>query len=107
MVFDPDLSSLLPHIVLESTFSSIDGYGAATFSTANSSYTARVSFKEKLVRAPDGTEKISTANAVLQTTATISPDNEYTLPDGTVRPILSISRMSDTGGQHHARIFFG
>jgi len=107
MGFENDFLDLMPHTVLRTAYSSIDGYGKPTFSTVNSSYAARVTYKQKLVKATDGSERISTAQVVLNCTASISVNDKFTLPDGTNRPILAIEQYSDSGGTHHSKIFFG
>lgn len=104
---EDDFLDLMPHTVLRNAYSSIDGYGKPTYATANSSYRARVTYKQKLVTSADGTEKMSTANAVLNCTAAISATDKFTLPDGTVRPILAIEQYSDGSGIHHSKVYFG
>lgn len=107
MSFEDDFLDLMPHSVVVNAYASINGYGSPTYSTVGSTYTARVTYKQKMVRSFDGTEKVSMANAVLNCTGTINPDDKITLPDGTVRPIVNINTISDTGGQHHVSVFFG
>ncbi len=107
MAFEDDFLELMPHSIIVKSYTSMDGYGKPTYSTAGSTYAGRCSYKQKLVRAMDGTQQVSSANVVLNCTGTINPDDKITLPDGTVRPVLSVGAEWDNESQHHVRIFFG
>lgn len=107
MAFESDFEDMMPHNVVRKAFSTLDGYGKPTYATAGSTYSALVQYDQKLVRAFDGTEKISTAQVIMACTGTINPDDKITLPDGTSPPILNISKLSDDEGQHHVEVYFG
>jgi len=107
MAFESDFDDMLVDTVVYNATGSINAYGKHTHATANSSYPARITYKQKLVKAADGTEKISTVSALLNCTAALSINGKFTLPDGSAGPNLNIERISDTGGQHHVVVYFG
>ncbi len=106
MTFELDFYDLMPHTIFHTTYKSLDGYGKASYSTANSSYTGRVTYTNKLVRDASGQEVVSSAQVILATTSTINPDDKLTLPTGESPIILKVNVISDTGGTHHQKVYF-
>lgn len=104
---ESDFLQLMPHTITKNAYSSIDGYGKATFSTGLTSYRGLLTYENKLVKAMDGKEKMSSANVILNCTGTINPDDKLNLPNGTSPPILSITSYSDNIGTHNTQVYFG
>ena len=107
MAFEDDFRHCMPHSITHSTYSTLDGYGKQSFSATATTYSALIQYDQKLVRSFDGTEKLSTHNAIMNSTGSIDPNDLLTLPDGSTPPILSVLLSNDSGGQHHAEVFFG
>lgn len=107
MVFENDFLDMMPHSVVVASASSMNSYGKLSHSATNSTYSALVQYEQKLIRAMDGTEKISMAQVIMASTKFISPNDKITLPDGTKRPIFKIDTLADDEGQHHIEIYFG
>jgi hypothetical protein len=108
MSFETEFLDLMTDTVTVNTFSTWDAYGKPSHSTASSSYSARVVKIHKLVRTPDGTEKLATTLAWIASTGFISPNDKITLPDGTSPVILTADAYPDEDGRfHHIKILFG
>jgi len=84
----------------------ISGYGADSY---NSATTVKGLLQQefRLVRAADGTEKVSSANFITFSTESISVTSRITLSDGTNRPVISVESPHDEVGQAYSRINFG
>ena len=87
-------------------FSSASAYGAVTYDTAVTRQ-ALVEYKPTIVRTTGGEEKLSKANLMFVEPVTIDPRDRFTLPDGTVAPILSLSTVVDpsTGKGYYQQVF--
>ena len=107
MSFESEFLDCMPQTIVVSTEASINKYGKVTFSTVGTTYAALIQAEQTLVRALDGTEKVAKTSLHINATGTINPTDRIVLPDGTVRPILSIGTLSDDEGIHHTEIFFG
>lgn len=101
------LVSLLQQQLSVKPFVSRDRYNKPVYGVAVL-FAARLTFKPKLIRAADGQEKMSSGEAWLDVWPAIGLEDEVTLPDATVPPILRIDKLADTSGvPHHTVIFFG
>lgn len=87
--------------------STFDGYGVPVFSTAGSTYDAIVQESKKVISKPDGrTEVSSHVVFVLSTSATISMQDQLTIPGSCEQPrILGVDHVRDDKGQHHVEVF--
>ncbi len=101
-----DFDDMMPHTVTVSEFSSRNAYGDANYGSAVS-YTARVIYKDQLIKAKDGSQIMAKGMVWLSGTPTLSTEDLLTLPDGTTPPILSQSLIPDEDGSHHVKVFFG
>ena len=82
-----------------------DEYGAAIYGAATS-YQARVVPTHRLIRSPQGSDKVATTVAWIATTDAIGPEDRLTLPDGSSPAILQVDRYTDAR-LPHTRVFFG
>lgn len=107
-MYENDFNEMLSAILLCSTFKSLDGYGQSAFSTSATTYSAHISYRQKLVSDMDGKERMSLMNAIINCTGVVNADDKWTLPDGTSPPVIAVEQFSDTGpGLHHSRVWFG
>ena len=103
-----DWADLMPATVSVYAKTGYDNYGVISYSTAATTYRARVVRKNGNMRQPDGSV-ISYGHQVwVASTAAISPDAKITLPDGTSPSILSAEAFSDENGSyHHTKLLLG
>lgn len=102
-----EFRELLPHTVTVSTVASLGTGGAATFSTAATSYRARVVNTNKIVHDLRGEVAAVAYEAWIASTSILAPDSKYTLPDGATPPVVRVDTFPDEDGHHHVRIQFG
>ena len=102
-----DFAELLNQTVTVKALSSRDSYGKPTYG-AGTSYSARVSFKARLIRGADDRLHQARGEVWLQSNVAVALDDQITLPDGTTPPILAVERAADEDGTvHHTKIIFG
>ena len=109
MTFTDPLVVLMPDTVTQAAWNgmSTDGYATPTYSTAVTSYSARVVTEQRLVRTFDGTEELATTTVWLASTSTFSALDQFTLPDGTAPVFLSLETFRDETGITHSKLGFG
>ena len=109
MTYTDALVSLMPDTVTHAAWTgmSTDGYATETYSTATTSYRARVGSEQRLVRTFDGTEELATTTVWLASTSTFSALDRFTLPDGTFPALLSVETFRDETGVTHSKLGFG
>lgn len=108
MAWSTAFEALMPDTVTVKTLSglSTDGRGTPTYGTA-STYTARVSRMQQLVRTFEGTEEVAHTVVWIKSTSTFAAASQITLPDGTTPNLLSLSAIPDQDGIHHLKAWFG
>ena len=87
-------------------FSSKDAFGAITYGTSVTRQ-ALVEYKPRMVRDASGAEVLSKANLMFVEPVSIDLQDRFTLPDGTVAPILSLSTVIDptTNAGYYVQVF--
>lgn len=104
-----DLLDLFPDTITVEPYVSSDGKGKATYG-AGVDRTARISQgHHKIIRMPDGQERVSTIMAVFAGAFNITAKDRYTLPArfSPRQPVaISVVHSSDENGAHHERVFF-
>lgn len=103
---EKDFLALMPHTVTIQPLTGRDEYSRPTYGPGIQ-YRARVVGKQKLVRAADGSERVSATTIYVVGVSGISPEDRITLPDGSQPPILAVSRMPDERGDHHEVVYCG
>ena len=83
-------------------------YGKPFFSSPVS-YSARVSYKTRWIRKPDGAELLAQGMVWLRSNVAVDVQDRLTLPSGAQPPILMVERPADMDGStiHHTRVTFG
>lgn len=109
MSWSTEFEALMPDSIVVSGLASIstDGYGTAVFAASGSTYKARVTHKQQLVRTFLGTEELAKTIVWIASTSTFSPDSQLTISGSTVGPLMSLEAVSDEDGIHHLKAFFG
>ena len=109
MSYTDPLVALMPSTVTHAAWTgmSTDGYATETYTTAETSYRARVVTEQRLVRTFDGTEELATTTVWLASTSTFSALDRFTLPDGEAPVLLSLETFSDETGVTHTKLGFG
>lgn len=101
-----DWLDMMPHTVTLAEFSNRDEYGVMSYGS-EADYRARVTYKNVLVRGPDGAEVIARGWVWINGTPDMIPEDKLILPDNTEPPILYVERIADEEGDHHIKIYFG
>jgi len=109
MAYTDDLLALMPDTVTHAAWTgmSTDGYATLTYSTAETSYRARVVTEQRMVRSFDGEEELATTTVWVASTSTFSAVDQFTLPDGGTPVLLSIETFRDEYGVTHSKLGFG
>lgn len=103
MAFVDDFADVFTDTVILRVVTSRDDFGKPTYG-AGTTYNARVVRKHHVVRDSAGDEVVSTAQAWLQGTPAIEPDDQIELSDGTNPPIISVERYQDEVGSSHTKV---
>ena len=109
MSIDTALSDLMNSTVVVSGLSSVstDGYGVPVYGSG-STYSARVSHKQELVKNLEGIEEMARAVAWVAATSTFSPYGRITVDGSTLGPVLAVEALDDEAGVlHHVKVWFG
>lgn len=101
-----DFADCFTETITHSEFGGRDDYGKRSFGSPVS-LSARVVKKNKLVKASDGSEVMSTTQVWIQGTPTLTPEDQIILPDGSMPIILSVETYPDDDGDHHSKVFMG
>lgn len=100
-----DWAELFPLTVTVQGFVGRDSYGTPSYGSPNS-YPARIVYKLRDIRRPDG--QVVTARSViwLATSDSFGVNDLVTLPDGSTPLILDIGGPTDeTGLRHHTKLY--
>jgi hypothetical protein len=100
-----DFSDMMIDTVTHEEFANRDAYGVKSYGSA-ASYSARVVYKNKLVRNADGNEVLATGMVWFLGTPNVDTEDRITLPDGSTPKILSVDRFPDGDGLHHTKVYF-
>ena len=85
---------------------STDGYATATYSTAGTTFPARIVTEQRLVRTFDGTEELATTTVWVASTSTFSALDRFTV-HGETPGLLSVETFRDENGVTHSKLGFG
>ncbi len=88
MAMPAALTHLLTDTVQVAPRTGTTSYGEASYGPPQS-YPARVVRRTRMVRTPDGEERLSAVTVYLADDYGITPDAQLTLPDGTQPPLLN------------------
>lgn len=100
-----DWADLMVQSATISTYTGSSAYGGSSYGTPVA-YDARVIYKTKLVRTPDGAEKVSRGQVWLATVAAIKVQDQITLPDATTPTILTVEQVPDENGPLYSKVYF-
>lgn len=109
MSFDLEFLELMSTSVVRKAFASRAGgtsgsYGAPGYSTAASTYQARVVAEPGLVVDSKGQEVVFTHRMWIATTTAIAPE-DYLSHLGTTHRVVQVSRQTDETGRHHTKVW--
>lgn len=104
---DRQLRDLMPHTVTVNTASTKRSDGSQAYSTAATSYTARVVNVRRHQRDGRGNVAMAAYDVWIDSTSVLSPQSKYTLPDGSTPPVLAVSCYPDQSGNYHNKVTFG
>ena len=107
MTFATDFDDMLPQVVTVKTVTGRNGDGSANFSTATSTYQARVVNANKQTRDDKGNVVQAAYVAWIASTSVLSPRSRYALPDGSTPPVLNIAVYPDESGNYYNKVTFG
>ena len=92
---------LLRQLVTIEAYQDSDGFGGPGFA-AGVEYAARVRATQRMVRSPDGEERVSSTVVTLpgppEGPAAVDPRSRVTLPGGAKPPILAVESYPDEAG---------
>ena len=102
-----DFLDFMPDTVTIEPFSSMDGYGKATYGAAVS-VRCRVEQGAKNVKDFSGQEAVSMTQLYLSRTSAVGLKDRITLPAGSVPlrpPIINSVLVKDEAGAHHVEVY--
>lgn len=86
---------------------STDGYATPTYSTAGTTYPARVVTEQRLVRSFEGTEELATTTIWVASTSTFDIADQWTYGGSVIEPLLAAETFRDEDGVTHSKLAFG
>ena len=108
MAWTTQLDSLVQQSVVAFTLSGIDGYGDPSYSTAGTTYPARITWQPHRVTDYAGNDRVAYATLIVATTDDIPVTTKLVLPNGESPSILSIRQVPWIDGtDHHYAISVG
>jgi len=80
-------------------------YGAPSFSTASSTYSAHVEIGDHVVVTATNTEQVATSVVyVMSSSANVGVQDKMTLANGETPVLLRVDVLTDNEGQHHLEL---
>ena len=109
MTFTDAFADMLTDTITHAAWTgmSTDGYATTTYSTSTTAYACRVGTEQRLVRNFDGVEEMAATTVWVASTSTFSALDQFTLPDATAPPLLSVETYRDEYGVAHSKLGFG
>lgn len=107
MTIETAFSSMMPSTVTLNAVSSTDAYGKRTFSGTSTSVQCRIQKSKRLIMTEDGEQIPEDGRVYCYGVVTAAIEDKLTLPDGSVRPILSVETRNDETGPYVTVISFG
>ena len=105
MALEPEFLSLSTQTITVEPLSTHDGYGAPSYSTTASTFTAYIEPGTKVVVTDRGVEEVASATVfVFSSSGSIGPQDRVTLPDGRQPRLLRVDTLNDDEGQHHIEL---
>lgn len=107
-MIEKDFLEMMQDTVVFNASASVNAYGKQSFSSASSTYNARLIFQERITRDDKGREVVEAGRAILYGyDLSLTTLHKMTLPDGSTPKILSVATIKDTEGDHHTVVSFG
>ena len=105
MALEADFLAMSTQVINVNALSTVDSYGAPSFSTSPSTYFAYIEPGVRVVVNQQGVEEIASAMVyVLSSSASIGPQSKLTLPDTRTPKIIRVDVLNDEEGQHHLEV---
>lgn len=96
------------HTVTIEQLSTVDSYGAPSFSTASSAIPTYHEPGVRVVVNSQGVEEVASAMLyILSTSAACGPQSRVTMNDGRKPKLLRVDIVNDEEGQHHIEVSIG
>jgi len=97
--------TLMIDSIQHEVYSGSGSYGERMYGSAVS-YTARVNYKQQLVKDPDGEDVVSSCSVWIKSSVAVDPQDRITLLDSKTPNILAVERYSNQDGAHHTKVYF-
>lgn len=108
MAIARDFSVMMPHTVTVYATSTMDKYGAQSWSGTGVQYQCRLIWDERMIRDAEGREVYEAGRAIVYGPASVSVKDRLALPSGNSPLVTSVATIKDeTGENHHTVIGFG
>lgn len=106
MALEADFLAMSTQTITVVPLSTLNAYGAPTFSTASSTtYRAYIEPGSFITKNLQGVEEVASATVyVLSSSASIGTQAQLTLPDGRIPKIIRVDTLNDDEGQHHLEV---
>lgn len=104
---DRQFDDMLTQSITVNVASTKKADGSQAFSTAASTYQARVKNVKRAVRDGQGQVQEAKYEVWVSSTSILSAASKFTLPDGATPPVLDLSVYPDERGNYHNKILFG
>jgi len=108
MAFEADFLALASTTVTVTPLSTHNAWGAPVWSTSPVTYQAAVEYAPRLIVSAQGRQEVASATVyVMSSSASISAQDQVTLPKDTSARLLRVDTVNDDEGQHHLELVFG
>ena len=108
MALEADFLTMASTTVTVTPLSTHNAWGAPVYSTASSTYPARVEYGPRLVVSAQGPQEVASATVyVLSSSASIGVQDRVTLPNDSAARLLRVDILNDDEGQHHLELLYG
>lgn len=107
MTIETAFASMMPSTVTINGVASTDAYGKRTFSGSSTSVQCRIQKSKRLIANDDGEQIPEDGRVYCYGVVAVNIEDKLTLPDGSVRPIISVETRNDDTGAYATVISFG
>lgn len=105
MALETDFLQMSTQTITVNALSTMDAYGAPSFSTAASTFRAYIEPGVRVLVNAQGVEEVASATVyVMSSSANIGPQDRMTLADARTPKIIRVDVLNDDEGQHHLEV---
>lgn len=108
MALEAEFLPMSTQTITVNALSTMDAYGAPSFSTSASTFTVYIEPGTRVVVNSQGVEEVASAMVyVMSSSASIGVQDKVTLPDSRIPKLIRVDVLNDDEGQHHIEMAIG